>query len=60
MIEESKQDEQLLRTFQFEKKAYKDGIYDFTFHDRFIIYHFFLAGFYTYIALDKKPVTARR
>ena len=54
MIEESKQDEQLLRTFQIEKKAYKDGIYDFTFQDRFIIYHFFLAGFYTYIALDKK------
>ena len=49
MIEESKQDEQLLRTFQIEKKAYKDGIYDFTFQDRFIIYHFLLYIFIHWI-----------
>lgn len=54
MFEESKQDEQFLRALQAGKKAYPDGIYDFTYYNRFIIYHFFLAGFYTYIALDKK------
>ena len=54
MFEESKQDEKYLQILQAGKKAYPDGIYDFTFQGQFIIYHYYLAGYYTYIALDKK------
>ena len=54
MFEESIQDKQFLQSLQKTRKAYADGVYDCTFQKRFIIYHYYLAGYYTYIALDKK------
>lgn len=54
MFEKTKRDEKRFQGFQSEKKAYADGTYDCTFDKRYIIYHYFRAGNYTYIALDKR------
>ena len=36
------------------KKAYADAVYDFTFENRFLVYHCMLCHRFTYIALDMK------
>ncbi len=43
-----------LETYQDSQKAYKNGIYDFTFENRFIIYHAEMTHQLHYIALDRK------
>ena len=46
-------DEALFREFVAKGKAYGDGTYDFTFEDRYIIYHVKDVAL-RYIALDKE------
>ena len=60
MFEIIKEDEALFYALQSSGKVYKDGVYDCTFQKRFIIYHYYLAGLYTYIALDKTTVYGSR
>ena len=43
---------ELLQEFIDARKAYKDAIYDFTFENRFLIYHFFVKDEARYVALD--------
>ena len=37
-----------------EKIVYSDSIYDFTFENRFHIYHYKVLNEYRYVALDKR------
>ncbi len=43
-----------LETYQNSQKAYKNGIYDFTFENRFIIYHAEMTNQIHYLAIDMK------
>ena len=51
---ESKLFEELIK----KKKAYPEGIYDFTFENRFIVYHYSNKRYTHYIALDKETELA--
>lgn len=55
----------MLQNFIDADKAYHGAVYDFTFEDRFIIYHFFVKDTARYVALDSmtgygSEVTRRR
>lgn len=52
MFEITYSDSDILERFQNCGKAYKKGVYDFTFEERFIIYHAPLRHKVDYIALD--------
>lgn len=52
MFEISYSDNDTLDNFKLAGKAYKSGAYDFTFENRFIIYHASLRHMTDYIALD--------
>ena len=52
MFEITYNDKEILDNFIECGKAYKQGKYDFTFEDRFIIYHTKIKKIFTYIALD--------
>ena len=53
MFEITYNDEEIFENYQACQKAYKPGLYDFTFEDRFIIYHAKLRNQLDYIAIDK-------
>lgn len=53
MFEFTFQDEKLLREFVDKRFADQRAVYDFTFEDRFIIYHYPIKKNFHYIALDK-------
>ena len=53
MFEITYGDKELLESYQNAGKAYKKGIYDFTFEKRYIIYHANLRNQVDYIAIDK-------
>ena len=44
--------QEILDYYKNERKAYKDGEYDFTFENRFLIYHSVLCHELHYLALD--------
>ena len=52
MFEITYNDDYTLQNFIDAGKAYRDAIYDFTFENRFIIYHFFVKDEARYVALD--------
>lgn len=52
MFEITYNDSDTLQNFIDADKAYHGAIYDFTFEDRFIIYHFFVKDTARYVALD--------
>lgn len=52
MYEITKNDKDLFEVFKENRRAYKDGEYDFTFEDRFIVYHCYNQQDIVYIALD--------
>lgn len=54
MFEITYRDDDMLRDFVDAGKAYRGATYDFTFEDRFIIYHFFVKNTARYVALDSK------
>ena len=54
MFEMSKNHEPLLQQYIYDRKAYKKGIYDFTFENRFLIYHTPAPPENVYYALDMK------
>ena len=54
MFELTHTDSKLLEQLIEKKKAYIEGIYDFTFEDRFIVYHYSNKRYTHYIAIDKK------
>lgn len=60
MFEMTRNDQELFERFQQERKAYRDGVYDFTFDNAFIIYHVNLVHENTYIALNIKKGTGVR
>ena len=53
MFEITYQDGELLKNWVAQKKVYADAVYDFTFEDRFVIYHCHLLKKTIYIAVDK-------
>ena len=52
MYEITKNDKDLFEVFKENQRVYKDGEYDFTFEDRFIVYHCYNQQDIVYIALD--------
>ena len=52
MFEITYKSDDTLQIFIDAGKAYKDAIYDFTFENRYIIYHFFVKDEARYVALD--------
>lgn len=54
MFEFTYSDNEIFENYQEMRKAYKSGVYDFTFEGRFIIYHAKLRNKVDYIAIDKK------
>lgn len=54
MFEITRNHEPLLEQYIYDRKAYKKGIYDFTFENRFLIYHTPSPPEYVYYALDMK------
>ena len=52
MFEITYNGEDILRNFIDAEKAYKDALYDFTFENKYIIYHFFVRDEARYVALD--------
>ena len=54
MFEITYRNDDMLRDFVDAGKAYRGATYDFTFEDRFIIYHFFVKNTARYVALDSK------
>ena len=53
MFEITYNDNEIFENYQACQKAYKTGLYDFTFEDRFIIYHTKLRNQLDYLAIDK-------
>lgn len=53
MFEITYNDKEVLEYYKECRKAYKSGVYDFTFENRFIIYHARLRKQLEYIAIDK-------
>ena len=53
MFEITYNDKEILEYYKECRKAYKSGVYDFTFENRFIIYHARLRKQLEYIAIDK-------
>ena len=45
-------DESMFIELKKNKKVYADGVYDFTYKDRFVIYHYKHGEDYEYIAVD--------
>ena len=60
MFEITHRDRHKLQSYIEKGTAYKDGIYDFTFENRFLIYHCTLAHRLTYLALDLKTGLSSR
>lgn len=65
MFEITYQDSDCLQDFIETGKAYRGAIYDFTFENRFHIYHFFVRDSARYVALDSRTgygseITRRR
>ncbi|MBO5970538.1 MAG: ATP-dependent DNA helicase [Clostridia bacterium] len=58
MFETTRNDSKLLKELIQKNKAYPEGIYDFTFEDRFLIYHYSNQRYTRYIALDKESELA--
>lgn len=54
MFEISKTDDECFDYYLNERTAYRGGIYDFTFENRYIIYHAPLCNEIIYFAIDKK------
>ena len=52
MFEISYKDSDMLQEFIDAEKAYKDAVYDFTFENRYLIYHFPVKDEVRYVALD--------
>lgn len=52
MFEITYNGEEMLRNYKQRRLAYKDGEYDFTFEDRYIIYHCNLCNELVYLAID--------
>ena len=52
MFETTYNDKEKLADYIGKRMAYDDGIYDFTFEGRYIIYHARVMGEWHYIALD--------
>ena len=52
MFEITYNGEEMLRNYKQSRLAYKDGEYDFTFEDRYIIYHCNLCNELVYLAID--------
>lgn len=60
MFEITTANQDLFENFQKKGKAYRDGVYDFTFDNAFIVYHANLTHENTYIALNVKDGTSVR
>ncbi len=52
MFEFTYSDNEILENYQEQRKAYKSGVYDFTFEGRYLIYHTRLRNKMDYIAID--------
>lgn len=53
MFEITKTDQQAFHLLQQDRKAYPDGVYDFTYEHRYYIYHYRRKDRFCYIALDR-------
>lgn len=53
MFEITKTDQQAFHLLQQNRKAYPDGVYDFTYEHRYYIYHYRRKDRFCYIALDR-------
>ena len=52
MFEITHSDSEILESYKDCEKAYKNGVYDFTFEGRYLIYHAPIRHMVDYIAID--------